>query len=793
MSTSAPQQPLKSGITFADVQSQPNFLKATPAEQLDISNGFFDKHVASQPGFINASPEEQVSIRQGFNKKYGIDQLASQLQSNIQSNINQGNRDVSAASDNSPLQLLRDTAAAGLGVGANAANGIGLGLPNLATKALTGTSLTDLAKQGGQAIGASPGVYNDPFGIQSTGGQIAGAVGALPKVGAMLGKAALPAFSAIPEISNYLQGNSTLPQAAAQTGINLATSFIPGGQGVIQNALKQGAGQAVGGLASSALNGGNFQQNLLNALREGTIGAFLGGAHAALPVKAKTSVQEPVKTGLTAQEIADLIGEQYQNRTRVVRSARQGIEQAKNFSSVNEQNTLKGQITQYKKLYENLHNSELLAADPVEKHALNMQKQEALNLHNAANQAYSEKYGAIATQNNQLRAKADKVARQRMQEANARVSHRQAVQKSVDKVHGDLKAQISAEEQAAQKNARRLADEKAKERQAQANARVKQRQTFEINRHRELQKQQAESDKRLAAAQKELAAELKATATEQEKLQKLKQKEAAQSAVAKERAESQNRKRELNQLKASITERNKVIQQKEAQARSDNKALNQGQQERRNQENRLLKADIESRNKHTEPPKKEKSSIPKMEPEAIRAEIKKAEKSGESIEIRYHAEKYGETGQYQDKTVHNPKLDISKNGQVMVRGINSEGQPRTYLERDSSGSQIVGVKRNGTPSEYKSQINPETGKEEVLHIESGEIVQALKKDAVKSSEIRKQLEVLEKIKAGKKVMVSEIMEPARSLNVEDSSKNLEQLPPKARTELHERITGEPCN
>lgn len=299
MSSSAPQQPLKGGITFADVQSQPNFSKATPTEQLDISNGFFAKHVASQQGFAKASPEEQVSIRQGFNKKYGIDQLTNQLQGDIQSGIGQGNRDVSAASDNSPLQLLKDTGASALGVGANTVNAIGLGIPDLISQKITGSGLTDLAKQSGQAIGASPGVYNDPFGIQSTGGNVAGAVAGLPKLAAVLGKAALPAFAAAPEVSNLLQGKSTLPQAATQTGINLATSFIPGGKTIVGNALKQGAGQAAGGFLGSAAQGGNLQENLLNAIKQGTLGAFLGGVHSTTPAaipKERPVIAQPEAT-----------------------------------------------------------------------------------------------------------------------------------------------------------------------------------------------------------------------------------------------------------------------------------------------------------------------------------------------------------------------------------------------------------------------------------------------------------------------------------------------------------------
>jgi len=185
-----------------------------------------------------------------------------------------------------------------------------------------------------------------------------------------------------------------------------------------------------------------------------------------------------------------------------------------------------------------------------------------------------------------------------------------------------------------------------------------------------------------------------------------------------------------------------------------------------------------------------------ISPEKLRAEVKAAQKAGESVVVRYYAEKHGETGQYRDKIVHDPKLDITADGNVVVRGINEDGQFRTYLERDASGSQIANVKRTGKASTYREQLDEATGKKVVAHVETGQIKEQTAKAGVKSSVLRGKLAEMEAVvkaaKSGKSPTVDEIM--AASDYVKDSSKRrlFNKLPPEEQQRPHRDITGENC-
>jgi hypothetical protein len=518
------------------------------------------------------------------------------------------------------------------------------------------------------------------------------------------------------------------------------------------NALLHGGGAALGDLTQQAAEQHTFLPSIdIERLKAAAAMGAAGGGVGALMHKApkqlpgdytvngqlikRRQTTGPVNPMQIGHRInGQVMTEAQQKSAALIKGIQDKINEAVRKESVSHQQTLQVRKNALKSLYEKLSiagNSP--NATPEQVRIGNMAKQRVLEAHATLERHYNDLYGK--------QPKAQKAQKEHITNPD------------------DLKALVGMVKQMRAEGSARQADVAMGQFTQETKARV----YDEVKRQEKPQPKQAKGPD----------------------LQKLKEKQAVDSAKALEKAQTGQRERELKQLKGDIKQRSEeaVNEQKRQSQQQKGQQPAQGQQKAKadNQQKRQAKTVNE----------------PRMTGEQIRAEVKKAEKSKESIVLRYRAEKYGETGEYQYKTVHDPRLEIGRNGQVMVRGINAEGQARTYLERDSSGSEILSVERTKKPSEYQFETNPETNKQEVRHLESDEIVTQVKKEGKKSSEIRSDLakmeQIVQDVKAGKRVNVKDVMDAARALEkTKELENSLETMPEKARKELHEKITGEPC-
>jgi hypothetical protein len=262
------QKPLQGGITFDAVKSQPGFSQETPEFQNKIADDFFAKHVASQPGFDKEAPETQLQIRTDFNKKYNIGQVDT-----LSDPLKAINSAVSTA-----------TLAAG-GVLNPASDGFIFGLGGDSNQ-----QARDLAKKQFPGIQTDPGWLGDAYRFNSNPianniGGFAGGLANAGKLAAGLPALAVPAVqSGITNIGQVLQGKQNPLQALGNTAINSVAGLIPNGQNFLTTALKQGAGGALAGAASSAIgdatNGRavNIPAAFRTALEQGAIQAGTGAA-----------------------------------------------------------------------------------------------------------------------------------------------------------------------------------------------------------------------------------------------------------------------------------------------------------------------------------------------------------------------------------------------------------------------------------------------------------------------------------------------------------------------------------
>lgn len=274
----------------------------------------------------------------------------------------------------------------------------------------------------------------------------------------------------------------------------------------------------------------------------------------------------------------------------------------------------------------------------------------------------------------------------------------------------------------------------------------------------------SEQYKRLAAEEKAAQLKQKELKASAEKTQNLKDRQTSNDLLALEKAESKNRQRELRQLKGQIQER-----------ASEQKAQAKQQDGPKQQNTQRAKPDQQAAK-----PGESKNKTVKQTPQQIRSAIKAAKKDGESVILHYEAEKYGETGQFQRKEVHDPDIEVNNKGAIQVKAINSEGQIRTYLEEDVAGSRIVSVERTGKKAQFVKEVNAE-GKTVSKAVNSGDVVAQVKKEGTKSSELRANLDkmqsVLDRVKKGQSVTAEEIRDAARPMSEPefiDNGKNLDR-------------------
>lgn len=188
-----------------------------------------------------------------------------------------------------------------------------------------------------------------------------------------------------------------------------------------------------------------------------------------------------------------------------------------------------------------------------------------------------------------------------------------------------------------------------------------------------------------------------------------------------------------------------------------------------------------------------------MPVDAMRQAAKEAVSAGEAVKIRYWAERTGETGEFQYKTLHDVKILPGKNGkETKWTGINADGQLHTYIERNNAGdlgdSNIISVEKTSLKSEFERVIHPETGQPTVRHIESGELIPQIAKQGVKSSTLHGKMdEIVKAVNENRGVPVDRILDTAREFaKQKELEAQLESMSPEARAKLYEREMGEPC-
>lgn len=269
------------------------------------------------------------------------------------------------------------------------------------------------------------------------------------------------------------------------------------------------------------------------------------------------------------------------------------------------------------------------------------------------------------------------------------------------------------------------ANQAAKDRAKAASERVKQQQVEAKQRAKELSKLEAESRKQQA----QLEAKAKS-------LKDLKARQAVSDQIAFEKAQSKERQRELNRLRGEIINRSKEIT---AQEKAERVEANQA-------------AKVEQKTSQTQ------TSKLKL--------IRKAISKKQVVRLVYEAEKTGETGSYRFKDVSPYEVNVNKNGVVQVRAINAEGQFRTYLLSDASGSKILSVEATNKTSPFEIFTN-EKGKLQVKQA-AGETIEQIQREGVKSSELRANIEkmedVLRRLKQNENVSIRDITNAVKDTN-----------------------------
>lgn len=303
---------------------------------------------------------------------------------------------------------------------------------------------------------------------------------------------------------------------------------------------------------------------------------------------------------------------------------------------------------------------------------------------------------------------------------------------------------------------------------------------------------------------------LKKMENEARKLKDHKAKQMVKDQLALERAESKNRQRELNQLKASMQEHARVQDLQAKQAAASDKTLNKAERESQQRAAKQLQAAIKERLSEQKA-QAEQQNGPKQQPKEDKQPGQQAPEQGKGknkavdqttasklkqiraaidnkhgLKLEYEAEKSGETGSYRHKTISPYQVEVNKSGVIQVRAINDEGQIRTYLLGDTSGSKIVSAESTGEPSPHEAVNHPETGKLTARVREGAEVAQ-VKKTGVKSSEIRANLAKMKAVLDATSPSVNDIMEAAKGLDDAEVEEAMKDVPKEKLDEVCKRV------
>jgi hypothetical protein len=402
------------------------------------------------------------------------------------------------------------------------------------------------------------------------------------------------------------------------------------------------------------------------------------------------------------------------------------------------------------------------------------------------------------TQIKQKRGSADAQAKERYEAANTRVRQGQQVQKSFTE---------------AQKQERVIADQKAKQRAEEANTRVRQRQAFDKERGRELIRQEKAAQARIKALEVEL-----------EKIQNLKDKQAIKDRIALEKAESENRKRELRQLRAAIEGRHKQAQ---AEATQNKKQSTQGghianvlegltkkPEPKTGTANELTAkgpdeyaemakdAKIEQQRQKAEATKVKATEAAPVDHEQNKKTLDSAIEKGQSVKFEHRAEKAGTRDESTFRAKHDVPYERGSNEKGdFVRTINENGQvTMRYLDDIHSN---IEISKDRHPYAYDREgiykggkKKGESGRFRVLDEDGNEVAQVrsnLTKDSEIVARIQKMEDIVNAVNNGKRPKVNEILDAARNIEkYKDLEDAMDGLSDNSRRELIEKLTGEPC-
>lgn len=193
-------------------------------------------------------------------------------------------------------------------------------------------------------------------------------------------------------------------------------------------------------------------------------------------------------------------------------------------------------------------------------------------------------------------------------------------------------------------------------------------------------------------------------------------------------------------------------------------------------------------------------------PELIKA-LDDAYRNNEFIKPKYNAEIVGqELDKLPGKGFVPYQMSAAKNGTVMIRVIDHEGQFRTIKLFDGKGgSALDSVKATGEKAPFQLASDAEdltkagTPRQRVLNADTGAIEPIYKSgEAIKTSELqvhedvlRNARDVLARAEAGK-ATPREIVQASKAVTDQDIERALDRMTPEQRKNLLKEITGKDC-
>lgn len=736
------QKPLQAKVefastpTFSDFQAKnPDFPSWSPPEKQEIANKFFTEKVR---GF---KPEEVTEARSAFNQKYSKD-LGFELGNTVDPNL--------SSQPQGPLDFLGGV------VGGLAQAGSSLIHPG----AFSGIPTNE--QEARKILRNTFQQYTPPVGNQTfnTGANIGSSVGNFAKyaLGGALGPIGTLGISANDNLQRSLNGQQNLGQAAYNTVLDTALAKLaPNAQTLIGSALKNAgigaAGGALGAAGNQILSGQGL--NALEALEAAKQSAIEGGAigagfHAANARPAAPQIQQaPVETQV--RQLSPERLEVNDFKRKLVGQART----VKNLKSTTQESTLSKKISSLKKQYENLSQVSNMKGAPeaIKKTALRAMDSQKREFERLSTELKSIRDERINSQRSEglSRKEANRIAKERAEAAASRQNQRKALDKVIDD-----------------------------------------------NRRAEYKRLAAE-EKRLVSEQKEAVKAQKLRQAQVDKIQNLKDRQAVKDRIALEKAEGQKRAEEIKRLRASMQANAKEQALRDKQTADGNKALEKAEQQNRDRELRHLKAGIKENNNPTEE-NPLKAEVTNDTVEQHRENLQKAIDAGKPVRLEYRAERAGSRDEstFRQKTDLPYELGSDSSGEY-VRVINENGKfSKRYLDSIQGSVSIHNERFPFTMDNEgvyaKGSKKGQRGRARVLDEDGMEVDQSareLTKDSVIQGNIEKMQEAINRAKQGK-ASVREILDASKGLEATDMAKAFESLPQKARAELHEKITGEPC-